>query len=183
MSYCVNCGVELDASLKACPLCHTPVIHQNRAERAEKMPLFPEKKEHAAYAKKLPYISIYTLLLSYGIPILLSLYLITFLTKEDKWFFGLAVPITALLLLAAEILLFCFRKLPSSFLMGAVYFVSVAALFCTGLEALLCLYQGKQITLRWSFAVLIICAVLDIALLTLMTGRRFRNMVRKRLHF
>lgn len=25
MSYCVNCGVELDASLRECPLCNTPV--------------------------------------------------------------------------------------------------------------------------------------------------------------
>jgi len=27
MSYCVNCGVELDASAKECPLCNTPVIN------------------------------------------------------------------------------------------------------------------------------------------------------------
>ncbi len=29
MSYCVNCGVELDQSLKHCPLCSTPVINPN----------------------------------------------------------------------------------------------------------------------------------------------------------
>lgn len=27
MSYCVNCGVELERSLKECPLCHTPVLN------------------------------------------------------------------------------------------------------------------------------------------------------------
>lgn len=27
MSYCVNCGVELDASASECPLCNTPVIN------------------------------------------------------------------------------------------------------------------------------------------------------------
>lgn len=27
MSYCVNCGVELDAAARACPLCGTPVIN------------------------------------------------------------------------------------------------------------------------------------------------------------
>ena len=27
MSYCVNCGVELDATLRVCPLCNTPVIN------------------------------------------------------------------------------------------------------------------------------------------------------------
>ena len=27
MSYCVNCGVELDSSNLACPLCNTPVLN------------------------------------------------------------------------------------------------------------------------------------------------------------
>ena len=27
MSYCVNCGVELEKSLKKCPLCNTPVLN------------------------------------------------------------------------------------------------------------------------------------------------------------
>ena len=31
MSYCVNCGVELEASLRECPLCHTPVINLKEA--------------------------------------------------------------------------------------------------------------------------------------------------------
>ena len=29
MSYCVQCGVKLEQSLKSCPLCHTPVINPN----------------------------------------------------------------------------------------------------------------------------------------------------------
>ena len=29
MSYCVNCGVKLEQSLKTCPLCQTPVINPN----------------------------------------------------------------------------------------------------------------------------------------------------------
>lgn len=29
MSYCVNCGVELDGSLQKCPLCETPVLNPN----------------------------------------------------------------------------------------------------------------------------------------------------------
>lgn len=29
MSYCVHCGVELNASLKKCPLCNTPVLDPN----------------------------------------------------------------------------------------------------------------------------------------------------------
>lgn len=29
MSYCVNCGVELDRTAERCPLCHTPVLNPN----------------------------------------------------------------------------------------------------------------------------------------------------------
>ena len=31
MSYCVNCGVELEPSLKECPLCHTPVLNPKQS--------------------------------------------------------------------------------------------------------------------------------------------------------
>lgn len=32
MSYCVNCGVELEASIKKCPLCNTAVINPNELQ-------------------------------------------------------------------------------------------------------------------------------------------------------
>ena len=32
MSYCVNCGVELDASAGECPLCNTPVYNPRELE-------------------------------------------------------------------------------------------------------------------------------------------------------
>ncbi len=33
MSYCVNCGVELEQSLHTCPLCNTPVINPNEPDK------------------------------------------------------------------------------------------------------------------------------------------------------
>lgn len=39
MSYCVNCGVELEASLRECPLCHTPVM--NPREQNQEIPPSP----------------------------------------------------------------------------------------------------------------------------------------------
>lgn len=44
MSYCVNCGVELDKSAKKCALCKTPVINPNEPKKsgAEETP-FAEK--------------------------------------------------------------------------------------------------------------------------------------------
>ncbi len=41
MSYCVNCGVELDRSLKHCPLCSTPVINPNETEDTTVLPTYP----------------------------------------------------------------------------------------------------------------------------------------------
>lgn len=38
LSYCVNCGVELDKSAKKCPLCNTPVINPNEAYPKEPEP-------------------------------------------------------------------------------------------------------------------------------------------------
>lgn len=35
MSYCVQCGVKLEQSLKTCPLCHTPVINPNELNNAD----------------------------------------------------------------------------------------------------------------------------------------------------
>ena len=36
MSYCVNCGVKLDKSLKKCPLCNTVVYNPNIKEEINK---------------------------------------------------------------------------------------------------------------------------------------------------
>ena len=46
MSYCVNCGVELDASAKSCPLCNTPVLNPKEIKREGVIPPFPKEKAH-----------------------------------------------------------------------------------------------------------------------------------------
>ncbi len=38
MSYCVNCGVELDESAKKCALCSTEVINPNKKQQTEESP-------------------------------------------------------------------------------------------------------------------------------------------------
>ena len=52
MSYCVNCGVELDATARACPLCHTPVQNPNRPVDAELPPPFPSRRKEVQPASK-----------------------------------------------------------------------------------------------------------------------------------
>ena len=44
MSYCVNCGVELDASATKCPLCDTPVYNPKAPEPATQPSPFPKEK-------------------------------------------------------------------------------------------------------------------------------------------
>ncbi len=44
MSYCVNCGVELDASLRECPLCHTPVINPKTRDKDIPPSPYPDNK-------------------------------------------------------------------------------------------------------------------------------------------
>lgn len=41
MSYCVNCGVELEKSRKRCPLCNTPVINPNESTQIDIKPPYP----------------------------------------------------------------------------------------------------------------------------------------------
>lgn len=52
MSYCVNCGVELDASLKECPLCHTPVINPNYLNREFPASPYPTDKGQVEVVKR-----------------------------------------------------------------------------------------------------------------------------------
>lgn len=44
MSYCVNCGVELDATLEKCPLCATKVYHPDKETLVDAEQTFPKKK-------------------------------------------------------------------------------------------------------------------------------------------
>jgi hypothetical protein len=44
MSYCVNCGVELEKTLNKCPLCNTPVLNPNMPIHKDSIKPYPEEK-------------------------------------------------------------------------------------------------------------------------------------------
>ncbi len=52
MSYCVNCGVELEASLRECPLCHTPVINPMEAGKDIPPSPYPTDKGQVEEVKR-----------------------------------------------------------------------------------------------------------------------------------
>lgn len=43
MSYCVNCGVELEKGCPSCPLCDTPVLNPREMKKEDVKPVYPEK--------------------------------------------------------------------------------------------------------------------------------------------
>ncbi len=235
MSYCVNCGVELHASAKKCPLCNTPVIDPNRPKEAEDaLSPFPEKAGQVESVKRKdlgilltmvtlasagtcgllnvlvfreslwslvvlgacaivwivlePFVicrrqSVYLSLLLDGAAVVFLLYMITFLSGSDEWFFGLGVPLTVLVTAVAELFAFCTYQLPRSFLTVTLYFFTSAGLLCLGVELLIDRYLHGDIRLSWSAVVLTVCGILDIALITMLSRRRLRDSVRRRLHF
>lgn len=235
MSYCVNCGVELDTSEKECPLCNTPVINPRELERmAGAEQPFPKEKGQVEVVKRkdlgillstvvlatavtcgglnafvfrgnlwslavigvcailwvimIPAViytkqPVYVSLLFDGAAVVLYLYMLTFLTGSREWFWGLGLPITVLVTVIAELFTVCVRKLPRAFLTISLYLFTAAGLLCMGLEMLIDRYVSGKIALSWSAVVLTVCAILDIALITMLSSKRMRGAVRKRLHF
>lgn len=52
MSYCVHCGVELDPSIKKCPLCSTPVLDPNNIPYFETSSPYPAIKGKVEPARR-----------------------------------------------------------------------------------------------------------------------------------
>ncbi len=234
MSYCVNCGVELDHSLDRCPLCNTPVLNPNENDRQDSPPPFSKESGHVEPVKNRDVILLYSLVLiasgvSCGLlnllvfnrsfwslyiigaciilwvlaipvfvytrlPVYFSLlldglaiglyeYLITFNTSGSRWFSELALPITAIATLLAILIAALCRRVSSSFLAASLYiFVGIAAL-CVSIELLVRRFLGKDLLLTWSAVVLTACAIIAVALLTMLSRSRLRSAVRRRLHF
>lgn len=235
MSYCVNCGVELDASAKECPLCNTPVLNPRELEKimlaqqpfpTRKGPVETVKRKDLGilmtmvalaaavtcgalnalvfrgnlwslavigicvvlwvilvpvfiYVKQPVYVSI----LFDGLAVMAYLYMLTYLTGTGEWFLDLGVPIVLLVTAVVEAAAVCIRRLPRSFLTVSLYLFTAAGLLCVGLEILIDGYVGGRIALSWSAVVLTVTTILDIAIITMLSRRRLRNAVRRRLHF
>ena len=239
MSYCVNCGVELDKSAGECPLCGTVVYNPREAGRGgEGQPgvqsPFPREKGEVETVNRKDFgilVSMVELataatcgvlnafvfqgtlwslavigaclvlwvvmipaVIDRRVPAWLSflldgaaaggyLYMLTFQVGSGEWFWGLGLPIVILVTLIAELLTACIRHLPSSFLTNALYVVSAVGLLCLGLEILIDLYVTDLIALSWSAVVLTVVVCVDAMLITVLSRRRLRNEVRRRLHF
>lgn len=234
MSYCVNCGVELDRSLKECPLCNTQVINPKEIlDTSVKSPFPKEKEKVEAVMRKdvgilvslilfstaitcgcLNYfvfnsnrwsivvigacvllwvilfpvviyekLHIHLSILFDGVAMIGYLYFFTWLTQANEWFYGLGIPLVTFLTILLEIYVFCARKLPSSILTNALYAITAIGVLCVGVEILVDWYIFEKIIFKWSAIVATVCFIVDIAIVTLLSMRRFRNAIRRRFHF
>lgn len=234
MSYCVNCGVELEASLTECPLCHTPVVNPNELNKKIPVSPYPTDKGQVEVVKRkdlgilisvvltatgvtclllnllvfdssrwslvvigsclclfvfsFPAIfysktPIYLSLLADGLSVAVYLYLITFLTDSNAWFWQLGLPIVVMLTILAELFPLLANFVPLTVLSCALcIFVEIPA-FCVSLELLIRRILERPYRITWSAVVLTVCVIIDIALITILAKKRLRNEVRRRLHF
>lgn len=234
MSYCVNCGVELDRSLKECPLCNTPVMNPRELNIEPDASPYPARKGQveavkrkdlgilitvvltataatclllnllvfnaslwslivigsclclfvfafpAVFYSKMP-VSAY--LLADGASVAVFLYLVTFVTRTDRWFWQIGLPVVAMLTIFAEIFPLLGRLLHFTILSCALAVFMEIPLFCVVLELLIRHMLGQPYFITWSAVVLTVCIIIDIALVTILTKKRLRNEVRRRLHF
>ncbi len=63
MSYCVNCGVELEAAQKACPLCSTAVINPVEKQTLENT-TFPKQRDELKKTDRLFWIQFISILMA-----------------------------------------------------------------------------------------------------------------------
>lgn len=234
MSYCVNCGVELEHSLTKCPLCNTPVINPHELEKYAYQPPYPvrpgqvdsvRQKDFAILtlaillatslsclllnlfvfpASKWSFfiigaclllfvfllpafvqckIPVYLFLFFDSVAVGIYLFLITFNTEDSRWFTSLALPIIVLITALLEIFVLLLHLFRISFLSVCLYLFSGIALLCIGLELWIDHFLGESLNLSWSAIVLTVCGVIIITLITLLSRRRLREAVRRRLHF
>ena len=234
MSYCVNCGVELDKTAKECALCNTPVMNPREVIAQNAKTPFPEEKGQVEVVKSkdmgifvtivclataitcgllnafvfagplwslavigvcvilwvtlIPFViytkqPVYVSLLFDGIAVSGYLYMLAYMIESDKWFWGLGLPIVIYITVILELLTLCIRKLPKSFLTIGLYVITAIGLLCGGLEFMIDRYLAGEVHIRWAAVVMTICTVIDIAIITMLSLRRVRNAVRRRLHF
>lgn len=83
MSYCVNCGVELDSSAKKCALCATPVINPNIIKPEVDQTPFSEKLQIPEGIKKRFIAFVITVIML--IPDIVMFFMNVFFLKDGFW--------------------------------------------------------------------------------------------------
>ena len=237
MSYCVQCGVKLEQSLKTCPLCHTPVINPNEINITSNQddigPFATLKGQVEPMQKKdvglwltlvfgstaiacgilnlfvfnhnywsipvigacivlwlffcprmfLPQLSLPFNLSISAVSVIFYELAITLMTKNDRWFYEIALPITLVIMILTAISGLFYRYASKSLIALALYFFVDVAILSVAIELFIDRYIGIQVHIFWSAIVLSVCSVISVGLIAILSIKRLRITVKKRLHF
>ena len=237
MSYCVQCGVKLEQSLKICPLCHTPVINPNELISGvlpDGVSPFATVKGEVEPMKKhdiglwltlvfgstalacgilnlfvfdhnywsipvigaciimwlffcprmfLPQMPLYLNLIISGVSVIFYEFAITFMSESDGWFYELALPITLITLSLTALYGILYKFVSTSLIASALYLFIDAAILSVAVEYFVDKFIHQEINIFWSAIVFSVCAVISVALIAILSIRRLRVTVQKRLHF
>ncbi len=160
MSYCVNCGVELDASARKCALCGTTVYNPNKTEEEQKEVLHPFSEhihlpdELSPYGRKKLVLAIVTTVMA--IPNLVCILLNLTLFKESPW--SLGVISSSLFVWSAFVLPFATKK-PRPYILWA----ADSILACLNALTFVWLYSDMSLFLECLLPVIASCSVCVLA--------------------
>ena len=166
MSYCVNCGVELERSLKKCPLCGVPVINPLEQEVPEEAPAFPTARDELKKKDRTFWIGFFSLL--YLVPVVTCVISNLLYDKALTW--AIYVAAGALIAWVFSTSPFYFSR-PSPRRMLAVDFFAVLA----GLLIIQLMTGGPNWYIGIALPVAAYCAAASWAFLTLTSSGRLRG--------
>ncbi len=156
MSYCVNCGVELDASARKCALCGTAVYNPNKNEQEQKEAPHPFSdhihlpEELSPYGRKKLVLAIVTTIIT--IPNLVCILLNLTLFKQTPW--SLGVISGSLFLWSAFVLPFVTKK-PRPYILWA----ADSILACLNALVFVWLYSDMSLFLECLLPVIACCSL------------------------
>lgn len=156
MSYCVNCGVELDASARKCVLCGTAVYNPSKTEQEEKEVIRPFSEhihlpeELSPYGRKKLVLAIVTTVMA--IPNIVCILLNFTLFKSYPW--SLGVISGSLFAWSAFVLPFVTKR-PRPYILWA----TDSIIACLNALVFVWLYGDTELFLRCLLPIIASCSV------------------------
>ena len=131
----------------------------------------------------LPQIPVTLNLLVSAVSVIFYQLAITLMTQNDRWFFEIALPITLVLMGLVALSGICYKFVARSLMATVLYFFMDVGILSVVIEYFVDTFLRQSFQIFWSAIVFSVCAVISVALIAILSMKRLRAAVRKRLHF
>ena len=105
------------------------------------------------------------------------------MTNSNRWFYELVLPITLVVLSLTALYGILYKFVSTSLIASALYLFIDAAILSIAIECFVDKFLRQEIHIFWSAIVFSVCSVISVALIAILSIRRLRVTVQKRLHF